>query len=60
MSTIKTVRIKTTEAEQLELWVRENKKNMKRDMTYSEIVHHFIYIGLCKMKIDEKGNIVIK
>jgi hypothetical protein len=57
MSTIKTLRIKDTEAEQLKIWMSENKNRMVREMTQTEILHHFIYLGLCKSKIDNEGNL---
>jgi hypothetical protein len=57
MSTLKNVRIKDTEAQQINLWLKENKMKMKKEMTATELVHHFIYIGLCKVKLDDDGNL---
>jgi hypothetical protein len=57
MSTLKNVRIKETEAQQIILWLRENKIRMKKPMTGTELVHHFIYLGLCKVKLDDDGNL---
>jgi hypothetical protein len=57
MSTIKTLRIKDTEAEQLKIWMRENMPRMKTELSQTEILHHFIYLGLCKAKIDDNGNL---
>jgi hypothetical protein len=57
MSRIKTLRIKDTEASQLEIWMAENKHRLKREMSQTEILHHFIYLGLCKAKVDENGNL---
>jgi hypothetical protein len=57
MSTLKSVRIKDTEAEQLKIWMNENGPKMKKPMTQTEIIHHFIYLGLCKVKVDENGNL---
>jgi hypothetical protein len=60
MSTLKSVRIKDTEAEQLKIWMNENGPKMKKQMSQTEIVHHFIYLGLCKVKVDENGNLQCK
>jgi hypothetical protein len=57
MSTIKNVRIKETESEQLKIWMNENQPRMKKPMTQTEIVHHFIYLGLCKVIVDDNGNL---
>jgi hypothetical protein len=57
MSTIKTLRIKDTEAEQLKIWMNENKKNMQKEMSQTDVLHHFIYLGLCKVEIDKDGNL---
>jgi hypothetical protein len=60
MSIIKTLRIKVTEAEQLDMWMRENCPKMKCIKSQTEILHHFIYLGLCKAKIDDNGNLVLR
>jgi hypothetical protein len=59
MSTIKTLRIKDTESEQLKIWMNENAHKLKRKMTHTEVLHHFIYLGLCKVKVDDDGNLHI-
>jgi hypothetical protein len=52
---IKSLRIKQCEQELLEIWILENKDNMKTEKTPTEILHNFIYLGLCKAKIDGDG-----
>jgi hypothetical protein len=44
----------------LEQWMLEHKDDMKTVKTQTEILHNFIYLGLCRAKIDKKGNVVLK
>jgi len=54
---IKSLRIKTCEQEMLALWMKDNLPHMDAQMTQTEVLHHFIYMGLCRAKVDSNGNL---
>tara|TARA_R110000737_G_C14613111_1_gene491374 strand:- start:175 stop:357 length:183 start_codon:yes stop_codon:yes gene_type:complete len=60
MSNLNSIRIKQAEKEMLEIWMDKNRKNMEREYSHTEIIHHFIYLGLCNTEIDENGKLRIR
>jgi hypothetical protein len=60
MSNLNSIRIKQAEKEMLEIWLEKNRPNMKRQFTHTEIIHHFIYLGLCNTEIDKNGKLRIR
>jgi hypothetical protein len=61
MSTIKSIkslRIKKEESEQIKAWIEKNKENIGEERSESEIIHRFIFYALCNLKIGKNGRLV--